>query len=109
MEAGNLRVKRVPFSLGATVEQTASLFALEARTKGLEFVSAISPDLACVVCGDPGRIRQVLTNLLGNALKFTDAGRIGLKAEIRGETQTGMKVCFTVHDTGIGVSADHPN
>jgi len=109
MEAGNLRVERVPFYLGATVEQTASLFALEARAKGLEFVSAISPDLACVVCGDLGRIGQVLSNLLGNAIKFTDQGRIGLKADIVSETPAGLKVCFTVHDTGIGIPPDQQN
>ena len=106
MESGHVKIENVPFHLGATVEENASLFALEARTKGLEFVSAISPDLACVASGDPARLRQVLSNLLANALKFTEHGRIGVKAELMGETPHGLKVRFIVHDTGIGISRE---
>ena len=81
------------------------MFALEARLKGLEFVSNIPPDLPRVV-GDPGRLRQVLRNLLGNALKFTDRGEIGVRAELLNEATNVVQIRFTVHDTGIGMPTD---
>ncbi|HEV8042131.1 MAG TPA: ATP-binding protein [Bryobacteraceae bacterium] len=106
IEAGKLRLDRVQFQLGATIAEVASMFALDARTKGLEFVSSIPPDLPRVVVGDPGRLRQVLRNLLGNALKFTDRGEIGIHAELLNEATNVIQVRFTVHDTGIGMLAD---
>jgi PAS domain S-box-containing protein len=105
IEAGKLRLDRVPFQLGATVAEVASLFALEARMKGLQFVSSIPSDLPRVV-GDPGRLRQVLRNLLGNALKFTDRGEIGVQAELLNEATNVVQVRFTVFDTGIGMQTD---
>jgi len=105
IEAGKMRLDRVPFQLGATIAEVASMFALEARLKGLEFVSSIPADLPRVV-GDPGRLRQVLRNLLGNALKFTDRGEIGVRAELLNEATNVVQVRFTVHDTGIGMPTD---
>ena len=105
IEAGKMRLDRVPFQLGATIAEVASMFALEARLKGLEFVSNIPPDLPRVV-GDPGRLRQVLRNLLGNALKFTDRGEIGVRAELLNEATNVVQIRFTVHDTGIGMPTD---
>ncbi len=106
IEAGKLRLDRVPFQLGATIAEIASLFALEARMKGLGFVSNVPSDLPRVVVGDPGRLRQVLRNLLGNALKFTDHGEIGVHAELLNEATNVIQIRFTVHDTGIGMPAD---
>ena len=106
MEAGKLRLDRVPFQLGATLAEVASLFALEARMKGLAFLSNFPPDLPRVVVGDPGRLRQVLRNLLGNALKFTDRGEIGIHAELLNEATNVIQFRFTVHDTGIGMTTD---
>jgi PAS domain S-box-containing protein len=106
MEAGKLRLDRVPFQLGATLAEIASLFALEARMKGLAFLSNFPPDLPRVVVGDPGRLRQVLRNLLGNALKFTDRGEIGIHAELLNEATNVIQFRFTVHDTGIGMTTD---
>lgn len=106
IEAGKLRLDRVPFQLATTVNEVASLFALEARMKGLEFLSLIPSDLPGVVVGDPGRLRQVLTNLLGNALKFTDHGEIGVQAELVSEATNVIQIRFTVHDTGTGMPAD---
>jgi PAS domain S-box-containing protein len=106
IEAGKMRLDRVPFQLGPTINEVASLFALEARMKGLGFISTIPSDLPRVVVGDPGRLRQVLTNLIGNALKFTDHGEIGVQAELMSEATNVVQIRFTVHDTGIGMPAD---
>jgi PAS domain S-box-containing protein len=106
IEAGKLRVDRAPFNVAAAVEETASVFALQARAKGLEFESSIPDALKGIAVGDAGRLRQVLTNLLGNAIKFTDGGRVGVTAEVLHETEAELKVRFTVHDTGIGIPSD---
>jgi PAS domain S-box-containing protein len=103
IEAGKLRLDRLPFSLAATIEESSSLFALQARTKGLDFSSAVSGDLPELLAGDPGRVRQVLTNLIGNAVKFTDSGRIDVEAEMVRPTEDGFLVRFIVRDTGIGI------
>jgi CheY-like chemotaxis protein len=103
IEAGKLRLDSLPFSLAATIEESSSLFALQARTKGLDFSSAVSGDLPEMLAGDPGRVRQVLTNLIGNAVKFTDSGRIDVEAELVRPTEDGFLVRFTVRDTGIGI------
>jgi PAS domain S-box-containing protein len=106
IEAGKLRLDRVQFQLGPTIAEVVSLFALEARMKGLGFVSNVPSDLPRVVVGDPGRLRQVLRNLLGNALKFTDHGEIGVRAELLNEATNVVQIRFTVHDTGIGMPPD---
>jgi PAS domain S-box-containing protein len=103
IEAGKLRLDRADFSLPSTITETTSMFALQARAKGLEFVSAIAPGLPEAVVGDPGRLRQVLTNLLGNAIKFTERGRVGLKAEIVSQMRDAIQLKFTVTDSGIGI------
>jgi len=107
IEAGKLRLDHVPFSLAATVEESSSLFALQARTKGLDFSSAVSSNLPDILVGDAGRVRQVLTNLIGNAVKFTDSGRIDVEAEMLRPTEDGFLVRFSVRDTGIGIPSEH--
>jgi signal transduction histidine kinase/CheY-like chemotaxis protein len=106
IEAGKLRLDRTPFYLRPTIQQTASLFALEAQTKGLEFSCCLPGNLPEVAVGDPGRLRQVLTNLLGNAVKFTDGGQIGLTAELSSESPDAFALRFLVHDTGVGISQE---
>jgi PAS domain S-box-containing protein len=106
IEAGKLRVDCAPFNVAAVVQETASMFALQARNKGIEFVSSIPATLQAVVLGDAGRLRQVLTNLLGNAIKFTESGKIGVTAEVLHDGSDARKVRFTVHDTGIGIPRD---
>ncbi len=106
IEAGKLRLDQVPFLLSATVEESCALFALQALAKGLEFATVISGNLPDTMVGDPGRIRQVLTNLLGNAVKFTDSGRIDVEVEQAGSSSTGVVARFTVRDTGIGISGE---
>jgi PAS domain S-box-containing protein len=106
IEAGKLRLDRTPFYLAATIQQTASLFALEAQTKGLEFSCCLPPRLPEVAVGDAGRLRQVLTNLLGNAVKFTDGGQIGVTAEVQSESEDSFELRFLVHDTGVGIAPE---
>ncbi len=105
IEARTLRLDRVVFSLSAVMEQTASAFASQASAKGIDFASSIPSGVPDAVVGDPARMRQVLWNLLGNALKFTERGRIELAAELVSQTRDESKLRFTVRDTGIGIPA----
>ncbi len=105
IEARTLRLDRVVFSLSAAIEQTASAFASQASVKGIDFASSIPSGVPDAVVGDPARLRQVLSNLLGNALKFTERGRIELAAELVSHTRDESKLRFTVRDTGIGIPA----
>jgi len=103
IEAGKLRLDRVDFSLESAIAEITSMFALQARAKGLEFISTIGPGLPELAVGDPARLRQILTNLLGNAIKFTERGQVGLKAEIVSRSGDAIQLKFTVHDSGIGI------
>jgi PAS domain S-box-containing protein len=110
IEAGKLRLDRVPFLLKAVVEETTSIFALQARAKGLEFACTLAPGVPFAVSGDPGRLRQVMTNLLGNAIKFTENGQIHLAVEmLMSEVPGSIHLRFWVKDTGIGISPDQKN
>ena len=106
IEAGKLRLDRTPFYLPQTIQQTASLFALEAQTKGLQFSCCLPPRLPEIAVGDAGRLRQIITNLLGNAVKFTDTGSIGITADLSTESEHGFEIRFLVHDTGVGISEE---
>jgi len=106
IEAGKLEVEEIPFELHATVDEVATVYGLRARGKELEFTNHPAPDLDCDVIGDPGRLKQVLNNLMGNALKFTPKGRITLKTEFLRQTPEKITVRFSVEDTGIGISVD---
>jgi PAS domain S-box-containing protein len=103
VEGGKLRLDHVEFPLEPAITETASIFALQARAKGLEFISGIAPGLPDYALGDPARLRQVLTNLLGNAIKFTERGQVALKVEVVSQTRDAVQLKFTVHDSGIGV------
>ena len=107
IEAGKLRLHPVPFALKGLLDETLSLFALQARAKGLEFSSNIAPTVPTAVISDPERLRQVLNNLLGNAIKFTDAGRIEVDAVLVNQTPDRQLVRFAVVDTGIGIAQEH--
>ena len=103
IEAGKLRLDHADFSLESKIAETTSMFALQARAKGLRFETIVAPGLPGNAVGDPGRLRQVLTNLLGNAIKFTERGEVGLKVEIVSQTGEAWLLKFTVHDSGIGI------
>jgi signal transduction histidine kinase/DNA-binding response OmpR family regulator len=101
IEAGKLDLDSVPFNL-----ETARALAVQAHRKGLELVCEIHPDTPRWVCGDPDRLRQVLTNLASNAIKFTRTGEVVLAVSV--ESESGDRLClgFTVSDTGIGIPPD---
>gem|GEM_PF-1660080 len=103
LEAGQLQLDPHPFDLGALVEEVAELLAPRAAEKGLELVLRTAPGTPMRLVGDAKRVRQVLVNLVGNAVKFTERGHVLL--DIAGEPVAGgrARMCFTVSDTGIGI------
>jgi PAS domain S-box-containing protein len=104
IEAGKLDLEEIPFSLRQTVEATVGALRVRAQAKELELTGRISPDLPEMIVGDPGRLRQVLVNLLGNAVKFTESGRVELVVEAQREEPGGAEtIRFSVRDTGIGI------
>jgi CheY-like chemotaxis protein len=103
VEAGKLELENVKFSPAAIVDDVVDLLAGSAQSKGLELVSVIERDLPGIVSGDPGRLRQILTNLVGNAIKFTGAGEIVVRAKAAGPTKTVAELRFEVSDTGDGI------
>jgi signal transduction histidine kinase/CheY-like chemotaxis protein len=103
IEAGRLKIDSVPFSLCEVIANSVRLFAVQAAEKKLEFVCNIEPGLPERVIGDPIRLRQVLTNLIGNAVKFTHQGGVSVQIEGQAEADDRITVHFAVRDTGIGI------
>jgi two-component system, sensor histidine kinase and response regulator len=103
IEAGKLSFERVDFDLRSSVEDVLDLMAQRAQSKGLELVALIAPDVPEVVQGDPGRLRQILTNLVGNAVKFTDKGEVVVTVRPVGLADGTMSLRFDVADSGIGI------
>jgi CheY-like chemotaxis protein/nitrogen-specific signal transduction histidine kinase len=106
IEAGKLRLETIDFDLWMEVEAVAGLLAERAHSKGLELVSFVDDNVPRAVRGDPGRLRQILTNLLGNAIKFTEEGEIVLRADLTEERDTTVLMRFEVTDTGIGLTPE---
>jgi len=106
IEARKLSLDRVPFDLRDTVEDAVRLVAPRAHEKGLEVACRILPDVPGTVVGDPGRLRQVLLNLVGNAVKFTDHGEVVVEVALDRQERDEALLKFTVSDTGIGIPAD---
>jgi signal transduction histidine kinase/DNA-binding response OmpR family regulator len=106
IEAGMLEFESVEFNLRDCLGDALKAIAERADAKGLELIYEVAPDVPEVLVGDPGRLRQVVLNLVGNAIKFTAKGEILLQAELDGPTDTGVRLRFAVKDTGIGIPAD---
>jgi PAS domain S-box-containing protein len=105
IEAGKMTVESIPFDLMSVLKEVASGFGIRARAKGLEFELDLHTRSFVGVRSDPGRIRQVLNNLLGNALKFTESGGIALRTKVIEECNGVSTIEFQVEDTGIGVAS----
>jgi signal transduction histidine kinase/CheY-like chemotaxis protein/HPt (histidine-containing phosphotransfer) domain-containing protein len=105
-EAGRLELERLPFDLRAMLHETSALLAPLANEKGLHFDCEVAPDVPSRVWGDPGRLRQVLLNLGGNAVKFTSQGRVTIHIERLQEDSARVTLRLAVTDTGIGMNEE---
>src|ERR1700678_3897881 len=103
IEAGKLVLDVADFSLRAVVGDTLRALAVRAHTKGLELIYDVQPEVPDALAGDAGRLRQVLLNLVGNAIKFTDAGEVIVRVKLLADDDL---LRFEVIDTGIGISAE---
>ena len=106
IEARRLELEAVAFDLRETVSDALRLMTPRAAEKGLHLASSIAADVPAAVVGDPGRLRQVLLNLVGNAIKFTERGEVVVGAALMASAPGEVRVHFTVRDTGIGVPSD---
>ena len=106
IEAGKLELDHIPFNLRHLFEDLSLSFAVTARRKGLEFISFLPSEAPERLIGDPGRLRQILINLVGNALKFTHQGEIFIWADSFEDLGKEVKLRFCVKDTGIGIPKD---
>jgi two-component system, sensor histidine kinase len=106
IEAGKLSFETLNFDLVETVESTLDMMAERAHGRGIELAGAMQPTMPTRLRGDPGRLRQILVNLIGNAIKFTDSGEVVVTAFLESETEQHLLVRFDVKDTGIGISAE---
>ncbi|MGB3635393.1 MAG: PAS domain S-box protein [Rubrobacteraceae bacterium] len=106
IEAEKVELENIIFDLRTSVEDTAVMLAERAHGKGLQIASLVDYDVPTALQGDPGRLRQILTNLLGNSIKFTEEGEVLLKAELSEETEEAAVVRFEIRDTGIGMDRE---
>jgi PAS domain S-box-containing protein len=106
IEAGKLNLDVIEFSLRDVVGETTKILDLRARQKGLALSSRIPPGVPNTLFGDPGRLRQILWNLIDNAIKFTARGEVGLRIEVESQSESEVCLHFSVSDTGIGIPTD---
>jgi PAS domain S-box-containing protein len=115
VESGKLELERVPFELAGCVEEALDLSALDASTKRIELTSAIAPDVPGWIVGDPTRLRQIVVNLVNNAVKFTPTGSISVEVRRLGpaaaatDAASPLRLEVTVRDSGIGIAPDRMN
>jgi len=105
-ESGKLDLEEIEFDLRVTLDEALDLMAEKAQSQNLELVGLVSPNVTRLVIGDPGRIRQILMNFIGNAVKFTESGEVSVVVSRQEETPDSVTVRFEVSDTGIGIPAD---
>jgi two-component system sensor histidine kinase/response regulator len=106
IEAGRVRMETIDFSPKHVTEEAVELFAEPAANKGIELILDADPEVPHSVVGDPGRLRQVLINLVGNAIKFTDSGEVVVRVEKLDTMTPGVMIRFEVADTGVGLTAE---
>ena len=106
IEAGKMELDAIDFNLRVTIENAVDTLALKAHEKGLELICHIRPDVPTALIGDPGRLRQIIVNIAGNSLKFTEKGEIVIQVEKESESDGSVKLHFMVSDTGIGIPQD---
>jgi PAS domain S-box-containing protein len=106
IEAGKMVLERVPTELATLIEGIADTLAATARHRNLRLLVFVDPQLPTTVLADPLRLRQILTNLVGNAVKFTEQGKVVLSASLAGYAEEGPIVAFAVADTGIGIAPE---
>jgi signal transduction histidine kinase len=104
IEAGKLNCEKVDFDLPQTIQNVVNLLQPRADAKGIRFHHRLQDNVCPAIVGDPTRLGQILLNLLGNAIKFTRQGEVGLEVAQLSENDTAVTLCFTVRDTGIGIS-----
>jgi signal transduction histidine kinase/CheY-like chemotaxis protein len=106
IEAGKLELEAIPFDFRESLGETMGTLGYRAHQKGLELMYDVDPDVPEAVIGDPGRLRQILVNLAGNSIKFTERGEIVVSVKAVPSTGQTIELQFTVKDTGVGVAAD---
>jgi signal transduction histidine kinase len=106
IESGNLDLEVLDVDLRILVEDMKDMLETKAFEKGIEFSCSVLPEVPSILQGDPGRVRQILLNLVGNAIKFTEKGEVSVRASLMKETDTHATVHFSVTDTGIGIPQD---
>ncbi len=106
IEAGKIDIEAVDFNLRDTLESTLKTVAIRADEKGLELLCEVAPEVPEIVCGDSIRLRQVVTNLVGNAIKFTESGEVAVRVHVESRDTQHCVLHFIVADTGIGIPAE---
>jgi signal transduction histidine kinase/DNA-binding response OmpR family regulator len=106
IEAGKLDLESIPFGLRENLGETTRVLSFRAHQKGLELIYEVQPDIPEALLGDPGRIRQIIINLVGNAIKFTEHGEVFISVKQTGETRHSITLHFAIKDTGVGIAAD---
>ncbi len=106
IEAGMLEIEKIEFNLGVTMDSISDIMGIKANEKRIEFACLIHDDVPLNLVGDPGRLRQILINLAGNAVKFVEKGSVFIRVSRRLESDTKVELLFEVKDTGIGIQED---
>jgi PAS domain S-box-containing protein len=104
IEAGKLELENVPFSMQECLGETFGVLAFQAEKKGLELICEVAPDVPDRLLGDSCRLRQIITNLVGNSIKFTEAGEVFVSVAVESRLDDRVLVRYSVRDTGIGIS-----
>jgi two-component system, sensor histidine kinase and response regulator len=106
IEAGKLEIDRIEFSLNDSLGETMKSLSLRAHQKGLELAYELQPDVPDLLVGDPGRLRQIIVNLVGNAVKFTEHGEVTVHVSLESRGAGEARMHFVIADTGIGIAAE---